>query len=62
MNHFISFRLGLVDDDVLQENANDELVKLMPTLRSEDVAAALVFAISVKDHVEVGCCFSVLQC
>ncbi|CAG9808141.1 unnamed protein product [Chironomus riparius] len=44
---------GLVECDILQENANDELVKLMPALRPEDIAAALTFAISAKDNVEV---------
>jgi hypothetical protein len=36
-----------------QENANDEIIKLMPTLSPVDVASAVCFAISVKEGVEV---------
>ena len=36
-----------------QENSNDELVKLMPALKPADIAAAVTFAISAKENVEV---------
>lgn len=38
---------------LFQGNSNDEIVKLMPSLAGNDVANAVVFAISVKEHVEI---------
>lgn len=53
---------GLVESDILQENANDELISIMPTLAAKDVAAAVIYAISVKENVQVSkkenCCSS----
>ncbi|XP_031626811.1 farnesol dehydrogenase-like [Contarinia nasturtii] len=44
---------GLVENDILttHEGDNNELVKYMPRLKGEDVAKAVVFAITTPQHV-----------
>lgn len=44
---------GLIESDIVKENANDELVNIMPALQAKDVAAAVIYAISVKNNVQV---------
>lgn len=63
---------GLVESDVLTENANDDIVSIMPTLSAKDVsyfikltvkktkswlfiqvASAVLYAISVKENVQI---------
>jgi NADP-dependent 3-hydroxy acid dehydrogenase YdfG len=34
-------------------HANDEIISLMPALAPKDVSAAVVYAISVKENVQV---------
>jgi NADP-dependent 3-hydroxy acid dehydrogenase YdfG len=42
---------GLVESDMT--HANDEIMSLMPALAPKDVSAAVVYAISVKEKVQV---------
>lgn len=51
--HYEAVSPGLVESDIVKENANDELVSIMPALVPKDVAAAVIYAISVKPHVQV---------
>lgn len=45
---------GLVDADIFKTTAaEDNIVKLMPALSPKDVSAAVLYAISVKDNVQV---------
>lgn len=46
---------GLVENDILTTNGTDdnELVKYMPRLKPEDVAQAVIFAITAPQHVLV---------
>jgi len=44
---------GLIESDIVKENANDELVNIMPALQAKDVAAAVIYAISVKNNVQI---------
>lgn len=44
---------GLVESDIVQENANDELMAIMPALAPKDVADAVIYVISVKENVQV---------
>lgn len=43
---------GLVESDIVASDAN-ELIKYMPRLKPEDVASAVIFAISQPEHVQV---------
>lgn len=56
-NHFIFTKQavspGLVESDVISQGANDDIVSIMPALSPKDVAAAVIYAISVKDNVQV---------
>jgi NADP-dependent 3-hydroxy acid dehydrogenase YdfG len=45
---------GLIESDILQANANDDIVSIMPALAAKDVSAAIIYAISVKENVQVG--------
>lgn len=49
--HIKAISPGLVDSDT--NTANDELLSLMPSLSPKDVSAAVVYAISVKENVQV---------
>lgn len=44
---------GLIESDIIQANANDDIVRIMPALKPADVAAAVLYAISVKENVQV---------
>lgn len=46
---------GLVENDILttHESDNNELVKYMPRLKPEDVAKAVIFAITTPQNVLV---------
>lgn len=46
---------GLVENDILTTHGSDdsELVKYMPRLKPEDVAQAVIFAITTPQHVLV---------
>ncbi|CAO1421717.1 unnamed protein product [Diamesa hyperborea] len=45
---------GLVDADIVKTCANeDNIVNLMPALSPKDVSAAVLYAISVKDNVQI---------
>lgn len=46
---------GLVENDILTTHGTDdsELVKYMPRLKPEDVAQAVIFAITTPQHVLV---------
>lgn len=46
---------GLVENDILTTHGSDdnELVKYMPRLKGDDVAQAVIFAITTPQHVLV---------
>ncbi|KAG5672099.1 hypothetical protein PVAND_002254 [Polypedilum vanderplanki] len=44
---------GLVESDIIHANAHDEILKLMPALKPDDVAGAVIFALGAKEGVEV---------
>lgn len=50
---------GLVENDILttHEKDDNDLVKYMPRLKPEDVAQALIFAITTPQHVLVSWIF-----
>lgn len=44
---------GLVEQDIVTCCTDNELVQLMPKLKPEDVANALLYVITLPDHVQV---------
>jgi NADP+-dependent farnesol dehydrogenase len=44
---------GLVDSDIICSDADNEILKLMPTLHPKDVASAVLYAISVPEDVQI---------
>lgn len=53
--YFQNISPGLVENDILTTHGSDnsELVKYMPRLKPEDVAQAVLFAITAPQHVLV---------
>ncbi|CAO1439256.1 unnamed protein product [Diamesa tonsa] len=44
---------GLVEQDIITSLTDNELVGLMPKLKPEDVASAVMYAICTPDHVQI---------
>lgn len=50
---FQSISPGLVESENIASGSDNEMLKFMPRLKPEDVAKAVLFAISTPDHVQV---------
>lgn len=53
IKYFQSISPGLVESDNIVSGSDNEILKFMPRLKPEDVAKAVLFAISTPDHVQV---------